>query len=836
MRQWAKKLDDFLTVEGLKTNWHILALTGIFILAVWLRYMPESGMAFLQALDPYMIFRMSQHLALEGNLPPLDFMRYFPYAQPVYKVQLGDILFPAIFYWLGPFLFFPSYLEWAQFYPALMGGIGVVFAYLFGKEVWNRTAGISGAFFLATISGVMHRTSAGFFEKEPIGTMFMMAGLYLFVRAWKREEWLAGIGSGLALAGFTLSWGGAKMAWLLYPLTVATVMLLDEDTEGLIRSYTPTVLIGGGAAAALDPARFWFTSSLFLANFGLLGLLWSRKFIEEFELVEDSWLPYYVPGMYSLGLIAAALSPLYSDFVASKIASIVSKVTQSSGATIAGTVAENQPASLSQLVSQLGALPSVRVSPLLGYLSNLVGPWPLAFIAVAFMGTSLGVMVLRKYDVIGEGIDDSSYYYMFGAVLLTWLLTFAVFFQDSVIIAVAPALFIVTAGLIFVYSAYDFGQREVEFRWYYLLPFFWIITNILGAVSKSRLVFLAAFPIAIGAGYTFSLVINKTKQIDFSQLIEGVTSRQARIAALIVLIVPVVLVNAASGYATAHNLGGSPNQPWMQNLEWMEQNTEPGDVVLSWWDYGYWFQSIGRSPAVADGGNAGYYTSNPITNKVNYPIADYFTSTNPDNHTDLFERHSVDYLVLDNTMIGKYSAVSQISNRDNSEFESMITLNSCQDTSRGCIRASLKDAINSNGNRTIGSFKFTTPRSIWKVYTPLSTENSQVSISGAPTLQITDRRTGSQQRVSIDCVLTEEGKKTFNTSRSAQYCIAEDPYYSFERSLNSGLRARAILVPKTIADANLVKLYLMDGYGVDYVEKIPEASNDYVKMWKVEIE
>ena len=118
---YIEKVDEFLTVEGLKNNWTYLAVPAIFALAVLLRMIPGQGMEYFQALDPYMIYRMSEHLALSGNLPALDFLRYFPYETPTYVLNQGDILFPALFYWLGPFAIFGSFLEWAQFYPALMG-------------------------------------------------------------------------------------------------------------------------------------------------------------------------------------------------------------------------------------------------------------------------------------------------------------------------------------------------------------------------------------------------------------------------------------------------------------------------------------------------------------------------------------------------------------------------------------------------------------------------------------------------------------------------------------------------------------------------------------------
>ncbi|PSH02366.1 MAG: hypothetical protein BRC26_00930, partial [Nanohaloarchaea archaeon QH_8_44_6] len=174
---------------ALLNNWGFLAASGIFLLALYIRYMPAQGMKYLQALDPYWIFRQSQHLALEGNIPAVDFMRYFPYNAPFHQFNNGNIILPAALYWMGPFLFFESYLSWAQFYPALMGAGGVFVTYFLGKELYDEYAGVAAAFFLATIPGVLHRTSAGFFEKEPTGTLFMLLSLYFFTRSWKREEW-----------------------------------------------------------------------------------------------------------------------------------------------------------------------------------------------------------------------------------------------------------------------------------------------------------------------------------------------------------------------------------------------------------------------------------------------------------------------------------------------------------------------------------------------------------------------------------------------------------------------------------------------------------------------
>lgn len=865
-----QKVDDFFTVEGLKSNWSYIAITAIFLLALGLRLMPADGMRHLQALDPYMEYRMSQHIALDGGLPQVDFMRYFPYNTPTYMLNQGNILIPAVMWWLGPFLFFKNYMAWAQFYPALMGAVGVVFAYFLGREMFDETTGVFSAFFLATISGVMHRTSAGFFEKEPVGTALMLASMFLFVRSWKREDYLAGIGAGLTLGLFSISWGGSRMLWLLYPMVVGIVLLIDEDIEKLITAYTPTVLIAAGVAASLNQWRFWFNGTPFLLNLGMLGFLWSRYMVEKFEILPERQLQYYVPGMSALGGVAIILSPLYSDFVAQKLLRLKTMATQqNTGNVIGGTVAENTGASLGQLLSETGGVSAGGVYSPLAAFSNLVGAWPLAYLGIGVLGSSVLLMLLRKYGVLGETISGKLYFSSFMAVTTAWTVTFMAFFEGAAFIGFGLAIAFIAAFIAMVSSLEDeavfsitsmtllflgaiqivalfggynsslatiapvaisigaltiyyltdeLGEHTIEFHWYYILPMAWFLTNVLAGVAKSRLLTLAAFPVAFIAGYTFSIAVKRIASFDYDSGFEEVGGQQVKIGVLAVVIGITLVVNGAAGYASAQRVSGSPSPVWYQSLDYMKNQTDPGDVVMSWWDYGYWFESIGRRAAVADGGNMGYYTPRPL-GKVNYPLADLLTSSNPENHTWFLEKHSVDYILLDNSMIGKYAAVSQISNRNNQEYQSMVAIGTNRD---------IRNSLSQSGNQTVVEFS---GRGI-KIFAPVSQDGQGISITGAPTFQT------SQGRLQINCVLTENGRKTFNASQQSQFCVAEDPFYSLDRafaSLNTGSpqQARLVLVPQKISRSTLVRLYLQDGYGIDFVEKIPEASNGYVKMWKV---
>ncbi|PSH02372.1 MAG: hypothetical protein BRC26_00895 [Nanohaloarchaea archaeon QH_8_44_6] len=292
------------------------------------------------------------------------------------------------------------------------------------------------------------------------------------------------------------------------------------------------------------------------------------------------------------------------------------------------------------------------------------------------------------------------------------------------------------------------------------------------------------------------------------------------IAAVILI---TLIVNLSAGIANANSLGGSPNNLWIENLEWMEQNTEEGDVILSWWDYGYWFQSIGERASVADGGNSGYYSSGE---KINYPLAEFLTSSNPKNHTEFLEKYSADYIVLDETMIGKYAAVSQIANRDNDNFNSMQQLQTSRNIQQSLSRDSNNNTVvNFRGRRGLG------------LYVPIEIGQTSVEISEseAPTLE-------ARSRTKLECALTDEGRINYDVESDTGYCVAINPYHSIERALGTaragrGTAARAVLVPEEIANSTLVRLYLMDGHGLDMFNKVDGGNTgEFVRMWEIDTE
>ncbi len=848
--------------------WVAPILLAIFCIAVGFRYYPARTIEYLSAMDPYNLFRSSQQIAYTGGLPELDFMRYFPYAYPLYLDHMGNLVIPAMLYWAGGFLLFDSFLEFSYWIQPLFSGLGAITMYYLGREMFDKYTGLGAAFFIAVLPGAMFRSSAGFFEKEAIGTFFMLLSLLFFTLAWKKQDWLYGILSGLALGVFTTTWGGSGMLWLLYPMTVGFMLLIDKDVEKLVAAFTPTVLMAVFFASIFNPGRFWFDHMYVYLNAGILGLLWARFLVGELKLLKDEYLPYFSPTMYITGALALALSPLYSSTLADITFRIYRRATQTDGGTISGTVAEDAAPGLGELTTQLGTGIIDQMFPGAEILSALVGPWTMVFLAIPLMLVSAILMLAKTYEVAEDVLEGQKYYALIAGVVSAWGIAFLGFFggyttagialglvmllivsvlvfyldgesvlsittmsllftaiiatlfsfgqqdQASVLRGAAYPLWIATFGLGVVYFLEDFKSREISIEWYQFLGFFWIITSLLGATARNRLIFLAAFPVALGAGYTLSIVYRRIQSLDFTEL--GVNGNKIKPLILVFGVAALLSVNVFAGWTSVQGIGGEPNEAWMENLDYLREEADEGSVVLSWWDYGYHFQTLGRSASVADGGNYRYYTSDE---RVNFPIARYFTSDDPEDDQDLLEKHSVDYVVLDNTMIGKYGAVSQIASEDNENFDSW---------SQAETMGGLEDVITSDGESEVVPFVGSIEGMPAEIYAPVNRTEASVELSGSATIQ-----TMEGERMSASCIITDEGVQEYGDEDS-EYCIAEDPYFNMDRSQLFGQQARIVVVPRDIKETNIARMYLMDGHGIDYLEKVDEGSNDFIKTWRVE--
>jgi dolichyl-diphosphooligosaccharide--protein glycosyltransferase len=55
---------------------------------------------------------------------------------------------------------------------------------------------------------------------------------------------------------------------------------------------------------------------------------------------------------------------------------------------------------------------------------------------------------------------------------------------------------------------------------------------------------------------------------------------------------PATIMTGGTGYP--------PSSDWLEALEWMKTNTPEDSIIVSWWDYGYWIQTLGERATLID--------------------------------------------------------------------------------------------------------------------------------------------------------------------------------------------------------------------------------------------
>ncbi len=98
----------------------------------------------------------------------------------------------------------------------------------------------------------------------------------------------------------------------------------------------------------------------------------------------------------------------------------------------------------------------------------------------------------------------------------------------------------------------------------------------------------------------------------------------------------------------------SMDSNWWTALKYLEFNTPPKAPIVTWWDYGYWIQTVANRTTLGDGGNVGPgYT-------LNWYTGHFFATDDYENATAWLKAWNLTYILIDRTMIPKYWAYSTL--------------------------------------------------------------------------------------------------------------------------------------------------------------------------------
>jgi|GEM_PF-1362040 len=778
--------------KKLKENWSIFAVIGIFLLALKIRLLSLPLVkTYLPDIDTYLFYRLSDQL-LNNNFHMIawDTLRNYPFGLSTATEQPLPYYLPVIFYKIASIFSSLPYLSLVKYYSPIISSITIIPMYLIGKELKDKWTGIFSAFFLAVMPAILMRSPAGYIEKEPATLAFMMFSAYFFIRTLKKDSWLSAALMGAFLTLVDIGWGGVDHLYLSYAIFAGMILFVNNYSRALIKNYI-FILIAISAGAFITHGSYFGAEHLMI--YLIFIIIISRDAVEKYNIIKKESLAYFVPAVSLLGLVFVLAASTISPFFASFINQANGLLFYDEGI-FGGTVAENQRPDFGSFQQQFGftdqnarytayTLTSPKTETELANSTKYFQPlyyasaWILAFIALVHIAYQ----------------QKNKYRWLQVALTLIVIASFISFLSGPK--STLQIIFIVSMFA----SLFLFAKGEATPA---LMATF-LFAAMLGFMSKVRIGFLIGPYAAIFAGYFISEAISRIMNLN---AIKNAKTLEEKINIYSIgggiLIAIILLANLSAGYAVGSGMGPNYNDNWNNAMNFMKFNTSQDSVILSWWDFGYWFQAMSGRATMLDGGN------NDIDGDK--WAGRYFSSRlNETEQKEFLESRGITHLLVDASMIGKYSAMTRIGT-DLQEIDQYAPLGTPQQLQKNGVPVLVFQlspnafyvSINPNGTTLetqIQQITFSTPRGDANLKY-LCTENGLVDLK--------------PKEPSMDgCLLFTKYGVFFPTTYFPQKGVSESN--------------------KLIGTSIFTKLFFFDGKGVDYVKKVYE--NDEVKIYEVEL-
>jgi dolichyl-diphosphooligosaccharide---protein glycosyltransferase len=532
----------------------ISALLLILFVALTIRLLPlrweiPSGTVRLNEFDPYYQFIITRFMVQHGPLSPyvgplapyVEHQLWYPQGLDMSHSlpalpMTAAILFDIISFVGGVNINFLMTL--CSIIPAIAGMLTVLAVYFVGKDMAGKPAGLLAALFLALSPSFIQRTALGFFDTEVPGIFALVVFIFLFLRATDETRSLRSSLTYTILSALTLSYFilGWGAAYYILGLSALFVFVLI-----LLKRYTPRLLL---------------TYSL---TFGI-ALFAATKFpeISLYYLSSAAVIP--VAGVFLL----LCLSEVSRNNITLRTKVLFTAAV--SAIIVIGFVA----------LWQLGLMESIA-----GKFATVLDPF------------------IRAANPLIESVAEHR--------VSAWG---NIYFELGI-------------GILFFLAGLYFTLRNPTNRNIFLLLFG--VTSLYFAASMVRLlaVFAPAFSLLVAVGISgilrpFFTLLKEAPQI-VTRTKRGIARVSKEYSGIAILLVFALLVTnlafspQSSGvprvYGQAYNpltitassvpLAGSVPE-WSNMLLYTQNNLQSTDVVVAWWDYGYWLGILGNVTSIAD--------------------------------------------------------------------------------------------------------------------------------------------------------------------------------------------------------------------------------------------
>ena len=552
-----------------------MVLAIVFSLAVMIRAYAAKYGFYLNEFDPYYDYYAAQHIVnlahqqglyaalfanpsncgpavytachnLQGYFFWHDIQTWFPVGRNVAATSQGGLqLAGALTYLLARDVFgVPITLyDWLVILPVFLGALTAIAFYFLVRKIAGEAAGLFAALVFAVSPPLIERGNLGWFKSEPLAILLFVTASYLMLTVFDKERAIRGrvvraLLGGIMIGYANTAWGGGDYFSAAFGLIFLLIPFLNLDLPG----YSPAI-ISFTASTLFVSAIFPRPGVAIVTNPVGLVLIGGTLFV----LVAQWAKTWTKPTEYR--------STLFKFLF---------------GFALAG----------------LALLSFGLVGGLTLRYITAIAPW-------ARSGNPLVQSVAEHF--VPTGAD----YFTAYAILLSFgMAGVLVAFKRRGISMIYALVF----GLTGLYFSAAFSR---------LLVYSSIALGILGGIGFAELAYAIVKP------STTPLVKKK----------QAPTSRNEMKVVFSIAVITLIVLPAGSYWipnpiqCTYNGQLFCNNSPadgavsiangatiytrsaftdWIQTLQWVRQDTPTNAVIISWWDYGYWFAVMGNRTTLVD--------------------------------------------------------------------------------------------------------------------------------------------------------------------------------------------------------------------------------------------
>lgn len=513
----------------------------------------------LNEFDPFFNYRATQYLldnGLNAYVHWHDDMSWYPTGRDVFSTaQVPLHVTDAILYKI--FGGGTSLYDFTIIFPVVFGSMTAIVIFALVRVLGGTSAGLFASLFFAISPPIIVRGTIGWFKSEPLGLFYGLLGVYLFLSGLKSENKKIAIsklvGGGFFLAIGFASWGGIEFFLLPLGLFFVALPFIRKDHKFLIWAVplfvAVTMIISGGLFARPGPSFVFGVRGLAMIGPAILlvVIILVQKYSKEQYRLRNSLL--VMAALLVIGGVILAASGTHS--VSFRYLNAVNPFLTSEDPLV-DSVAEHATPTLAQNFSYFSIL----------MLFAGLGIW------LVFRNKN-GDPSASRFSIRNEMIVFALIIGMVGAYAGSTFSRLELLTATSVIVLSSIGL----AALV-----RDILKRETKQA--QIVEPSKKGSSRKDAPTKKTIDLLGRIPkIAFVAVIVALLLVPALYPVNANWI--SITKS------------PPTILNGGSNFAIS-------TSDWPDALNWIKNNTPKDSVVASWWDYGYWVQTLGERKTLAD--------------------------------------------------------------------------------------------------------------------------------------------------------------------------------------------------------------------------------------------